>query len=49
MDTVTVSRTEYEQMKKELQTLRNSTLYKRLLEAQANVQKEKFTRADLGF
>ena len=49
MDTVTLPKEEFEHMKKELETLRNSTLYKRLLDARENVKKEKFTRADVGF
>jgi len=49
METVTVSREEYNQMKCELQTLRHSELYERLLAFEKNIQTQKFTRKDLGF
>ncbi len=41
---------EIEQLHRELETLRNSGLYKRLLEFEKNISKGKrFTRVDLGF
>jgi len=49
MDTVTLSREEYESMQQELDTLRNSKIYKRLLEFEKNIEEEKYTREDLGF
>ncbi|MBI4145765.1 hypothetical protein HY489_00320 [Candidatus Woesearchaeota archaeon] len=49
MGMITVPKSEYKQMVAELETLRRTDLYKRLLEFMQNVQKKKFTRADLGF
>jgi len=50
METITLSRTEFEQMQTELETFRHSSLYKRLLEFEHNIAKgKKFTRKDLGF
>lgn len=50
METVTLPKTELEQMQREIETLRNSSLYKRLLEFEKNIAEgKKFTRADLGF
>ena len=50
MDTVIIARDLYEQMKIEIETLRNNRLYKRLLEFEKNVcNGQKYTRADLGF
>jgi hypothetical protein len=50
METITVPRVEFEQMQSELLILRQSALYKRLLEFEQNILKgKKFTRADLGF
>ena len=50
METVTVPRTEFEQMKQELDSLRNTRLYKRLLEFETNISTgTRFTREDLGF
>lgn len=48
-ETITVQREEYEQMKRELETLRQSKLYERLLEFEKNIAKKKYTRKDLGF
>lgn len=47
METVTIPREEFETMKKELKVLRNSNLYKRLLEAETNIKGKKYTRKDL--
>ena len=50
METVTISKMELEKMQEELKTLRNTRLYKRLLEFEQRILKgKKFTRADLGF
>ena len=50
MKTITLPRSELEQLHRELETLRNSGLYKRLLEFEKNISEGKrFTRADLGF
>jgi PHD/YefM family antitoxin component YafN of YafNO toxin-antitoxin module len=48
-ETITISKEEYEQMKKELSTLRHTKLYERLLQFEQNIEKAKFTRKDLGF
>ncbi len=49
METVTISKREFEQMKKEIATLRNTELYKRILEMQENLAKgKKYTRKDAG-
>lgn len=50
METITVPKAEFEQMQQELKTLRNSHLYKRLLEFEQNIASgKKFARKDLGF
>lgn len=50
METVTLPKAEFEQLNRELETLRNSRLYKGLLEFEKNIsQGKKFTRKDLGF
>ncbi len=50
MDTVTIPKTEFEQMKTEIKTLRKSDIYLRLLEFELNIVRGKtFTRKDLGF
>ena len=50
METVTLPKAELEQLHRELETLRGSSLYKRLLEFEKNISEgKKFTRADLGF
>jgi len=50
METITVPKMEFEQMKQELEMLRDSKIYKRLLEFEENISKGKiFTREDLGF
>lgn len=46
---ITIPKEEYEFLKKEVQTLRNQKLYKRLLEFEENIQSKKYTRKDLGF
>ena len=49
METVTIPEQEYEEMKTEIETLRNTKLYKRFIECKQNIAKKKYTRADLGF
>ena len=50
METITLPKSELEQLHKELETLRNSGLYKRLLEFEKNISEgKKFSRADLEF
>ena len=50
METITLPKSELEQLHKELETLRNSGLYKRLLEFEKNISEgRRSTRADLGF
>ena len=50
METVTLPKAEVEQLHREIETLRNSSLYKRLLEFEKIISEgKKFTRADLGF
>ena len=50
METVTVSKQEFETMKHEINVLRNSKVYQRLLEFEQNVSTgKKYTRKELGF
>lgn len=50
MDTITIPKQEYKEMKQELESLRNTAIYKRLLEFEKHVEEgKKFTRKDLGF
>ena len=50
METITIPKAELEQLQKELEILRSSSLYKRLLEFERNINEGKrFTRKDLGF
>jgi len=50
METITLPKSELEQLHRELKTLRNSGLYRKLLEFEKNISEDKrFTRADLGF
>ena len=49
METITIPKQKFEQMKKEISVLRASKLYKRLLEFEQNVLSKKLTRKDLGF
>lgn len=50
METITIPKIKFEQMQEELNILRNSKLYKRLLEfEQKIIQGKKYTRKDLGF
>ena len=54
METVTISKEKYEQMQREIKTLRNTDLYKKLLKSLAEFKKDaaegkEYTRKDLGF
>lgn len=50
METVTIPKEDYEHMKQELESLRETKIYKRLLEFEKNILLgKKYTRADLGF
>lgn len=50
METITLPKERFEQMKQEIVFLRNSLTYKRLLEFEKNIiQGKKYTREDLGF
>ena len=50
METIEIPKRVFEQMKMEIETLRNSRLYIRLLEFERNISKgKKYTRKDLGF
>jgi len=50
METIRILKREFEQMKMEIQVLRSSKIYKRLLEFEEKISKEKkYTRKDLGF
>jgi hypothetical protein len=50
METITIPKLEFEEMKVELETLRKSRLYQRLLEFEERIlEGKKFTREDLGF
>ena len=48
METVTIPKQDFELMQREIETLRNTTLYKRLLDCLDNLSKKEFTRKDLG-
>lgn len=48
-ETVTIPRDEYLQLVHEVEVLRRTDLYQRLLQFMHNIQKQKFTRADIGF
>ena len=50
METVTFPKEKFEQMKQDILFLRNSLVYKRLLEFEKNIlEGKKFTRENLGF
>ena len=55
METITVSRSEFntleqenKKLKREVETLRNTKLYTRLLDCLGNLRKKEYTRKDLG-
>jgi len=49
METVTIPKEEYITLIEEVKMLKNTRLYQRLLEFEANIKSKKYTRADLGF
>jgi len=49
METITVPKAEFELMRTELELLRNSKIYQRLLEFEQNIAHKKLTRKNLGF
>ncbi|HLC64982.1 MAG TPA: hypothetical protein VJI46_02540 [Candidatus Nanoarchaeia archaeon] len=50
METVTVRREEFEMMVREIESLRNTKVYQRLLEFEHNIKSgKKYGRKDLGF
>ena len=50
METITLPKAEFEQLNRKIKILRNSRLYKKLLEFEKNIAEgKKFTRRDLGF
>jgi len=49
METVTIPRVDFELMQREIEVLRHTSLYARLLEFEKNIFRKKFTRRDLGF
>ena len=50
METVTILKEDFEQMISEIKILRNTRIYKRLLEFEKNISEgKKYTRKDLGF
>jgi ABC-type long-subunit fatty acid transport system fused permease/ATPase subunit len=49
MQTITIPKEKFELLKREIETLRNTSIYKRLLEFEKNISIKKFTRKDLGF
>jgi len=49
METVTIPKEDFELMEREIETLRDTNLYARLLEFEKNISHKKFTRKDLGF
>ena len=49
-ETICISKQEYLEMKNEIEALRHTSLYKRLLQFELNIKEGKaFTRRDLGF
>ena len=48
-ETITIPKEDYQLMVTEIETLRRTDLYKRLLAFVENIHKRKFTREDLGF
>lgn len=49
METVTIPKDDFELMEREIETLRHTSIYKRLLEFEKNISNKKFTRKELGF
>jgi hypothetical protein len=49
METVTIPKEDFELMQREIETLRHTSLYARLLEFEKNISIKRFSRKDLGF
>lgn len=49
MEKVIVSKSKFQKMKNELRTLRNTSLYKRILKSKEELKNKVYTRKDLGF
>lgn len=49
MEHVIISKRKYLKMKNEIKTLRNSSLYKKILKSKEEIKKRAYTRKDLGF
>jgi len=49
METVTIPKRKFEEMKRKISVLKNMEIYKRLLEFERNIQVKRYTRRDLGF
>ncbi len=49
METITLPKEKFEQMQIEISFLRNTNIYKKLLEFEKNISKKKYSREDLGF
>jgi hypothetical protein len=49
METIVIPKEKFIKMENEIIFLRNTSLYKRLLDFQKNIQEKKYTRVDLGF
>jgi len=46
---ITISKEEYEDMKNEIKTLKNTNLYKKVLKANKDMNEKLYTRKDIGF
>ena len=49
METITIPKQKFQQMKREIETLRDSRIYQRLLEFEQNILNKKYSRKYLGF
>jgi PHD/YefM family antitoxin component YafN of YafNO toxin-antitoxin module len=49
MENVIIPKSEYLKMKREIKTLRNSDLYKKIIKSKEELKKKVYTRKDLGF
>lgn len=48
METITISKDKFLQMKREINTLRNSSLYKKVLQSNRELKEKIYTREDIG-
>ena len=46
---ITIPKAEYLKMESEIETLRNSSLYKKIFKSKNELKKKVYTRKDLGF